>query len=104
MKALRKAIVAASLFLVTAVSAAVAAQAPDGRAMCKIEVLKSEELPGAPIYQNLIKATLLVEAPGSPPFETTVVKLIPYQVPPPRQGQRLTAPCDPDDFGFHLFR
>jgi len=67
----------------------------DGRVSCHIEVLRSEELPGAPIFQNLVKATLLVNAPGTPPFETTVVKLLPWQMPPPRQGQRLIVPCDP---------
>ncbi|MGA7806022.1 hypothetical protein [Bradyrhizobium sp.] len=70
-------------------------QPQNGRVSCHIEVLHSEELAGAPIFQNLVKATLLVNAPGTPPFETSVVKLIPWQMPPPRQGQRLIVPCDP---------
>jgi hypothetical protein len=75
----------------------------EGRVSCHIEVLRSEELPGAPIFQNLVRATLLVNAPGTPPFETTVVKLIPWQMPPPRQGQRLIAPCDPASLSSGLF-
>jgi hypothetical protein len=41
--------------------------------------------------------------PGRAPFETTVVKLIPWQVPPPRQGQRMTVLCDPASLSFPIF-
>jgi hypothetical protein len=75
----------------------------DGRLMFSIEVLRSEELPGAPIYQNRVRATLRVNAPGRVPLETTVVRLIPWQVPPPRQGQRLTVLCDPESLSFPIF-
>jgi hypothetical protein len=71
------------------------AATPDGRVTCLVEVLHSEELPGAPIFQNHVRATLLVTPPAGAPFETTVEKLIPFQVPPPRKGQRLRLPCDP---------
>jgi hypothetical protein len=81
------------LCLGIAVSASAAT--PDGRVMCLVEVLHSEELPGAPIFQNHVRATLLVTPPAGAPFETTVEKLIPFQVPPPRKGQRLRLPCDP---------
>jgi hypothetical protein len=81
------------LFLGIAVGARAAT--PDGRVMCLVEVLHSEELPGAPIFQNHVRATLRVTPPAGAPFETTVEKLVPFQVPPPRQGQRLKARCDP---------
>jgi hypothetical protein len=65
------------------------------RMVCIVEVLYSEELPGAPIFQNLVRATLRITLADSPPFETTVTRLIPWQVPPPRQGQRQKLLCDP---------
>ncbi len=111
MSALKHTITAATLFLSMTANAWAADQSGrgtivetrDGRVMCSIEVLRSEELPGAPIYQNRVRATLLVNAPGRAPFETTVVKLIPWQVPPPRQGQRLTVLCDPASLSFPVF-
>jgi hypothetical protein len=111
MSALKHTIIAATLLLGMTATASAADPIPrgafieagDGRVMCRIEVLRSEELPGAPIYQNRVKATLLVSAPGRAPFEATVVKLIPWQVPPPRQGQRLTALCDPVSLSFPVF-
>jgi hypothetical protein len=75
----------------------------DGRVVCIIEVLHSEELPGAPIFQNLVRATLRITLPDSPPFETTVESFIPWQVPPPRQGQRLKLLCDPARLGSLAF-
>jgi hypothetical protein len=62
---------------------------------CLIEVLHSEELPIGPMFFHTIKATLLVIAPGMQSFETTVQEVIPWQAPPPRQGKRLHARCDP---------
>jgi hypothetical protein len=47
---------------------------------------------------------LLITSPSSPAFETTVEKLISWQVPPPRQGQRFRLRCDPaslSSFKFH---
>jgi hypothetical protein len=71
--------------------------------MCRIEVLRSEELSSAPIYQNRVGDTLLVNTPGRPPFETTVIKLILWQVASPRQGQRLTVLCDHASLSFPIF-
>jgi hypothetical protein len=111
MSALKHTIIAATLLLGMRATAWAADPIPraaftetgDGRVRCSIEVLRSEELPGAPIYQNRVRATLLVTAPGRVPFETTVVRLIPWQVPPPRQGQRLTVLCDPVSLSFPVF-
>jgi len=74
--------------------------------MCLIEVLESEELPGAPIFQNLIRARLRVTPPDQPAFETTVVRLMSWQEPPPRRGQKVQRVCDPatfKTFPFSLF-
>ena len=111
MSALKQTIIAATLVLRLTTTAWGADPIPrgafidagDGRVMCRIEILRSEELPGAPIYQNRVKATLRVNASGRAPFEATVVKLIPWQVPPPRQGQRLTVLCDPEGLSFPVF-
>jgi hypothetical protein len=62
--------------------------------LCVVEVLFSEELPGAPIFQNWVRATLRITPPDKPPFETTVSRHIPWQVPPPRRRQRQTMPCN----------
>jgi hypothetical protein len=75
-----------------------------GRGACLVEVLHSELLPYAPEYQHLVKATLLVTPPAGPAFETTVLKYITWQAPPPRQGQRRRVWCDPANpgtFPFH---
>jgi hypothetical protein len=111
MSTLKHTIMAVTLFLATTEAAFAAdpirggtiAATRDGRVRCSIEVLRSEELPGAAIYQNRVRTTLLVNAPGRVPFETTVVRLIPWQVPPPRQGQRLTMLCDPESLSFPIF-
>jgi hypothetical protein len=111
MSTLKHTIMASTLFLTTTAAAFAAdpirggaiAEMRDGRVRCSIEVLRSEELPGAPIYQNRVRATLRVNAPGRLPFETTVVRLVPWQVPPPRQGQRLTVLCDPESLSFPIF-
>jgi hypothetical protein len=67
---------------------------PDMR-ICLARVLRSEELPSGPLFQHTIKATLLVTAPGRPPFETTVYNMISWQMPLPRQGQGVRVWCDP---------
>lgn len=66
-----------------------------GQRSCVVKVLYSEELPGAPIFHNFVRAWLLVTPGDGTPFEIAVEKLIPWQVPPPRRGQRLKMPCDP---------
>lgn len=92
----------ASTFLVVAAAPASAHQQESGqpqglgpRSSCLIEVLHSEELPGAPIFQSLVRARLRITPPGQAPFERTVERFIPWQAPPPRRGQRLMVSCDP---------
>ena len=74
---------------------AVRARPSDGLIACKADVLHSEQLPGAPIFYHHVKADLLVTPPGRPAFEATVENLTPWQVPPPRRGERFTLWCDP---------
>jgi hypothetical protein len=77
---------------------------PSGeRPECFVEVLYSEELPGAPIFQNLVRARLRVTLADRPPFETTVEKFMPWQAPPPRRGQRFKMLCDPAAFSSFSF-
>jgi hypothetical protein len=64
----------------------------DNKRRCVAYVLHSEELPGAPIFYHIVRATLLITSPSRPAFQTTVQNLVSWQVPPPRQGQRLL--CD----------
>lgn len=61
---------------------------------CFVEVLYSDELPVGPSFHHTVRATLLVTAPHAPPTETTVYKVIPWQVPPPRQGQKVWMRCN----------
>ena len=84
--------VALAGMLLVALTAAVRpaqARAPS----CVLEVLFSEELPIGPLFYHTVKADLLVTPPKGQPFETTVWKVIPWQVPPPRRGQRFRRPC-----------
>lgn len=67
---------------------------PSGQS-CLIEVLASEQLPGAPIFQALIRARLRITPQGQPPFERMVERFISWQEPPPRRGQRRMVPCNP---------
>ena len=67
----------------------------DGLIACKANILRAEELPGAPIFYHHVKADLLVTPPGRPAFEVTVENLTPWQVPPPRRGERFSLWCDP---------
>jgi hypothetical protein len=66
----------------------------DGKFACIADVLDSEELAGAPIFYRHVRSALLVTSRGRPAFETTVERLIPWQVPPLRKGQRLRLWCD----------
>ncbi|WJR75797.1 hypothetical protein [Bradyrhizobium sp. NP1] len=75
----------------------------DRRVPCTIEVLQSEELPGAPIFNHHLRAVLRVTLPDRAPFETTVERIMPWQVPPPRRGQRLQMLCDPATMGWPAF-
>jgi hypothetical protein len=94
--------VAATMILALTASA----QAGQGAARaCLVEVLYSEELPIGPMFQHTVKVAILVTPPGASPFETTVLKVIPWQVPPPRRGQRVRVSCDSAvlDSSFRLF-
>ena len=66
-----------------------------GSQFCLVEVLRSEELPIGPLFSHTVRATLLVTAPDGHAFQATVQRVITWQAPPPRQGQRLNVPCDP---------
>lgn len=104
--------VARSAFVVLMLALAVMAQsaraghgAQHEAKPCFVEVLYSEMLPAAPPFYHAMKARLLVTPSDRPPFETTVVRTIPWQAPPPRQGQRLSTSCEAvqADSGFRLF-
>jgi hypothetical protein len=72
---------------------------------CLVEVLYSEMLPAAPPFYHTVKTRLLVTSADRVTFETTVVRTIPWQAPPPRQGQRDRVACEQVSAlsGFHLF-
>jgi hypothetical protein len=70
---------------------------------CFVQVLHSEEIPLGPMFYHTVKATLLVTPADRPPFQTTVEKVIPWQVPPPRQGQRAWVTCDPASLNAFAF-
>jgi hypothetical protein len=77
-------------------------QLRDGR-RCRVEVLYSEELPIGPLFHHTVKAAVLVTPPDAPPFETTVEKVIHWQVPPLRRGQRMWISCDSLRSSYGLF-
>lgn len=87
-------------------STAVAGQARHGgMRSCLVEVLHSEELPVGLTFYHTYRATLRVTAADRPPFVTTAEWEMPWQAPPPRQGQLLRVPCDPAflESAFRLF-
>jgi hypothetical protein len=61
---------------------------------CRAEVLRSQELPGAPIDYHRLRAAVLIIPPSGPAFQETLEKLIPWQAAPPRRGQRFRYWCD----------
>jgi hypothetical protein len=101
--------VARSAFVVLMFALAVSARAAQGAQRdaksCFVEVLTSEELPAAPPFYHTVKTRLRVTSADRAAFETTVVRTIPWQAPPPRQGQRLSMSCEAvqADSGFRLF-
>jgi hypothetical protein len=70
---------------------------------CLVQVLSSEEIPLGPMFHHTVKATLLVSPSDRPPFQTTIEKVTPWQVPPPRQGQRAWVSCDPASLNAFAF-
>ena len=104
----RATIAAASLLGLGLAGRAGAAEMPQTRAeakaqSCFVQVLSSEEIPLGPMFYHTVKATLLVSPTGRPPFQTTVEKVTPWQVPPPRQGQRAWVYCDPESLKAFAF-
>lgn len=85
-------------------SGAFAASAHDARS-CLVQVLHSEELPVGPLFYHTVKVRLLVMPADRPAFETLVERAIPWQAPPPRQGQRMRMACEQmsAQSGFRLF-
>jgi hypothetical protein len=81
-----------SLLLGTALSAS--PSYGHGGPFCRAHVLLSEELVGAPIYQNRVRAVLEIIPPVGPAFQATVNRLLLWQVPPPRQGQTFRLRCE----------
>jgi hypothetical protein len=81
--------------IIAGASIAIGSAAQAGAQLCSAEVLYSEMLPVGPAFYYTIKATLLVAPTNRPPLEATVVRAIPWQAPPPRQGQRQRVPGDP---------
>jgi hypothetical protein len=59
-----------------------------------VAVVHAEELPFAPLDYHLVRADLEISSPDRGTFQTTVQKLITWQAPPPRQGQRHSYWCD----------
>jgi hypothetical protein len=95
MGAMRRIAVATTMLLLPTAAAGAWQDHPRTEARsCLVEVLYSEELPIGPLFHHTVKAAVLVTPSGAPPFETTVLKVIPWQVPPPRRGQRVRVPCD----------
>jgi len=76
-----------------------------GRNFCLVEVLYSEMLTAAPPFYHKVKARLLISPVDRPAYETTAVRVIPWQAPPPRQGQRRWMTCEQASaqYDFHLF-
>jgi hypothetical protein len=70
---------------------------------CLVQVLFSEEIPLGPMFYHTVKATLLVTPSDRPPFQTTIEKVTPWQVPPPRQGQQARVYCDPESLKAFAF-
>ena len=98
--------VAIAVAIATAVSASTAfAASAHVAGSCLVEVLSSEMFTAAPPFYHTIKATLLITPADRPAYETTVVRTIPWQAPPPRQGQRKWMTCEQASaqYDFHLF-
>jgi hypothetical protein len=96
------AIILATATLSTQASAQTFAGSDRGQP-CTARVLSSEELPFAPINTWLVKVTLEITPPNGGAFVTTLQNSTPWQVPPPRQGQRFRLRCDPANPGnLHL--
>ena len=99
----RAALVVTMLTLLAPLSASRAGQHNPNS--CLVEVLSSEMLTAAPPFYHTVKARLLITPADRPAYETTAVRTIPWQAPPPRQGQRKWMTCEQASaqYDFHLF-
>jgi hypothetical protein len=94
---MNRAVIAVALLLGTVLSA----QASSG--VCLAKVIRSEELPYAPMGYWLVRVTLQVSSPGGLAYEVTFQSQMPWQGPPPRKGQTFRVRCDPANPGdLHL--
>lgn len=93
-----------AVFTVTGLADAGGRAAGEARA-CRAEVLKSEELPAAPLFHHAIRATVLVTGADQRQYETTIYEVIPWQVPPLRRGQLVRVSCErpAEEAAFPLF-
>ena len=84
----------AAIFLLGAM---LQAQASSGnqRIACFAKVLKSEELPYAPVGDWLVKVVLEIIPPSGSAYTTQVQRTIPWQGPLPRRNQLFAVWCDP---------
>jgi hypothetical protein len=73
-----------------------------GRQTCRVEVLSSEELPVGALFYHTVRATLSITSPGDAPVVRDVEGMIPWQAPPPRQGQKMRVACDAAGIGAAL--
>jgi hypothetical protein len=87
---MKRAAIAVALLL-TAMLSAQASSGNDG-AICLAKVIRSEELPFAPMGYWLVRATLEISPPGGLPFEVTFQDNLPWQRPPLRRDRRFE--CD----------
>jgi hypothetical protein len=94
-----KLVIAAAALLIGATFAGATREANaspgDQGQICVAKVLHSEETPFAPPERWRVKVTLEITAPGGQAFETTLQDTVPWQAPPPRQGQTFRLRCDP---------
>ena len=90
---MKRAAIAVALLLGTMLSAQ-ASHSNDGLE-CLAKVIRSEELPYAPMGYWLVRVTLEINPPGGLPFEVTFQNKMPWQGSPPRKGQTFRVRCDP---------
>lgn len=88
--------------LLGAMPAAQASPTSQGPA-CIAKVIKSVELPFAPLGYWKIRVTLQITPPGGATYESTLQDYMPFQGSPPRRGQVFRLWCDPaDPTNLHL--
>jgi hypothetical protein len=79
------------------------ASASNQAGACVARVLHSEELPYAPPEHWLVSVALEITPPDGKAYEIELHHKMPWQGPPPRQGQTFMLLCDPANPGdLHL--